>query len=37
LPIYAAKVELELETRGIDHIAKIANSLKDAGYNIDLK
>jgi threonine dehydratase len=37
LPIYSAKVELELETKGIDHIAKIANSLEDAGYKIDLK
>lgn len=37
LPIFQMRVELELETRGIDHIAKIANALKDAGYNIELK
>lgn len=37
LPIYCMRVELELETRGIDHIAKIANALKDAGYPIELK
>jgi threonine dehydratase len=37
LPIYATRAELELETRGIDHIAKIGNSLEDAGYKIDLK
>jgi threonine dehydratase len=37
LPIFQTRVELELETRGIDHIAKIANALKDAGYNNELK
>jgi threonine dehydratase len=37
LPIFLTRVELELETRSIDHIAKIANALKDAGYNIELK
>ena len=37
LPIYATRVELELETRGVDHIAKMANALKDAGYQIELK
>jgi hypothetical protein len=31
------RVELELEARSIDHIAKIANALKDAGYRIELK
>ena len=36
LPINKSRVELELETRGIDHIAEIANALKDAGYQIDL-
>ena len=37
LPIFQTRVELELATRGIDHIAKIANALKDAGYKIELK
>jgi len=37
LPIFQTRVELELETRGIDHIAKIANALRDAGYKIELK
>jgi threonine dehydratase len=37
LPIYATRVELELETRGVDHIAMMANALKDAGYQIELK
>jgi threonine dehydratase len=37
LPIFQTRVELELETRSIDHITKIANALKDAGYNIELK
>jgi threonine dehydratase len=35
-PINKSHVELELEMRGIDHIAKIAKALKDAGYEIDL-
>jgi len=37
LPVGCSRAELELETRGIDHIAKIANALNDAGYHIDLK
>lgn len=37
LPIFQTRVELELETRSIDHIAKIANALGDAGYSIELK
>lgn len=37
LPIYVMRAELELETRGVDHIAKIASALKDAGYSIELK
>lgn len=37
LPIFRTRVELELETRGLDHIAKIANALKTAGYKTELR
>lgn len=37
LPMGYSRAELELETRGIDHIAKIANALNDAGYHIELR
>lgn len=37
LPIYYTRVELELETRGSDHIQKISTRLRDAGYRIELR
>jgi len=36
MPIYASKVELELETRGTDHIEEIINKLRKAGYKLEL-
>jgi threonine dehydratase len=36
LPIYTSRVELELETRGWDHLNEIAEALQEAGYSIEL-
>ena len=36
LPIYTSRVELELETRGWDHLNEIADALRQAGYSIEL-
>lgn len=37
MPINFTRVDLELETRGFEHIKEIATALKDAGYRVDLK
>jgi threonine dehydratase len=36
LPICTSQVDLELETRGTDHINSISRALREAGYNIEL-
>jgi threonine dehydratase len=36
LPIDVTRVELELETRGPDHVAEVVETLKKAGYRIQL-
>jgi threonine dehydratase len=36
LPVFMAKVEIELETRGPDHISSIKKMLADNGYEIQL-
>ncbi len=35
--IFVTHVDIELETRGISHVEEIANMLKTAGYDIQLK
>ncbi|MCP4752758.1 MAG: threonine ammonia-lyase [Proteobacteria bacterium] len=37
MPIYATRVDLEMETRNPEHIDKIAAELKKAGYYFELK
>ena len=37
LPLYVTRVDLELETRGPEHVEKIARKLKKAGYEMDLR
>jgi threonine dehydratase len=37
LPIYITRVDLELETRGPDHVEKIARKLNMAGYEMELR
>jgi threonine dehydratase len=37
LSVSSARIELELETRGLDHITKVAVALRQAGYEIGLK
>jgi threonine dehydratase len=37
LPIYVTKVDLELETRGPDHVKKIAQKLNMEGYEMALR
>ncbi|MGD2030501.1 MAG: threonine ammonia-lyase [Desulfobacterales bacterium] len=37
LPIYVTRVDLELETRGSDHIEEITHQLDMAGYEMELK
>jgi threonine dehydratase len=34
LPIQYSRVDLELETRGPDHIEKVAQALREAGYHV---
>jgi len=36
MPIYTAGVELEIETRGPEHMMEIFGKLKNAGYNIEI-
>jgi len=36
LPISMSRAELELETRGFEHLNKIAMVLRDAGYHLEL-
>jgi threonine dehydratase len=36
IPIYRTIVELEVETRGQDHVKEITGGLKKAGYEIDI-
>ena len=36
LPISMSRVELELETRGFEHLNEIAMILRDAGYHLEL-
>lgn len=35
-PLYKTRVELELETRGIEHMVAVAAGLKEAGYGLEL-
>lgn len=37
LAIEVSRVELELETRGVDHITELVDALEDAGYCIKIK
>jgi threonine dehydratase len=37
LPIDVSRVELELETRGPDHVTEVVETLKKAGYRIQLQ
>jgi threonine dehydratase len=37
LPLYITRVDLELETRGPDHVEKIAHKLNMAGYEMELR
>jgi threonine dehydratase len=37
LPLYVTRVDLELETRGPDHVKKIAHKLNMAGYEMELR
>ncbi len=37
LPIHLSRVELELETRGPDHIREISQELENAGYHISIQ
>ena len=37
LPIFATRIDIELETRGFDHISRITEALRNAGYQIELK
>jgi len=37
LPLYVTRVDLELETRGPDHVKKIAHKLNIAGYEMELR
>ena len=37
LPLYVTRVDLELETRGPDHVEKIAHKLDMAGYEMELR
>jgi threonine dehydratase len=34
LPIHLSRVELELETRGPEHVEQVARELKEAGYSV---
>ena len=36
LPIYTSRVELDLETRGWEHLHEITEALREAGYSIEL-
>jgi threonine dehydratase len=36
IPIHLTRVEVEVETRGPEHIERIASALQDAGYRISL-
>jgi threonine dehydratase len=35
LPVELSRVELEIETRGSDHIEELLNTLTDSGYEVD--
>jgi threonine dehydratase len=37
LPIYVSRVELELETRGWEHLNEVSEGLRKSGYVIELK
>jgi len=37
LSIYTTRVELEVETRGWDHLKEVAEALKKAGYGIEVQ
>jgi threonine dehydratase len=37
LPIYVSRVELELETRGWEHLNEVAQALRKAGYPVELQ
>jgi len=37
LPLYVTRVDLELETRGPEHVEKIAHKLNMAGYEVELR
>ncbi|MGD9333596.1 MAG: threonine ammonia-lyase [Desulfobacterales bacterium] len=37
LPLYVTRVDLEIETRGLEHVEKIAHTLNMAGYEIELR
>ncbi len=34
MPLYTTRVDLELETRGPDHVEEITKILKNAGYHL---
>ncbi|NYT01424.1 MAG: threonine ammonia-lyase [Methanosarcinales archaeon] len=37
LPICASRVEVEMETRGFEHVKRIAEALRQAGYRMEMK
>jgi threonine dehydratase len=37
VPIYVTEVELEMETRGPEHVAEIADALRDRGYTVSIR
>ena len=37
LPLNLTCVELELETRGTDHVAKVVHGLRAGGYAVDVQ
>jgi threonine dehydratase len=37
LPLYVTRVDMELETRGPEHVEKIAHKLNMAGYEMELR
>jgi threonine dehydratase len=37
VPLYVTQVELEMETRGPEHVAEIVDTLRDQGYAVSLR
>jgi threonine dehydratase len=37
VPIYVTRVELEMETRGPEHVAEIVEALRSQGYTVSIR